>query len=71
MHVTVPLPLQGDVWISMELLDASMDKISKRVFTVLNQTIPEEILGKMSVAVIKALHYLKTELEIIHRGRVW
>lgn len=57
----------GDVWISMELLDASMDKIAKRVYTALHQTIPEEILGKMSVAVIKALHYLKTELRIIHR----
>ena len=51
----------------MELLDASMDKISKRV-SALGQTIPENIIGKMTVAVIKALHYLKTELRIIHRG---
>ncbi|XP_064406210.1 dual specificity mitogen-activated protein kinase kinase 6-like [Halichondria panicea] len=56
----------GDVWICMELLDASMDKISKRV-DVLKQSIPEEIIGKMTVAVIKALHYLKEELLIIHR----
>lgn len=61
-----PYP-QGDVWICMELLDASMDKISKRV-TTLGQSIPEEILGKMTVAVIKALYYLKDELKIIHRG---
>ncbi len=60
-------PPQGDVWICMELLDASMDKISKRV-DVLKQSIPEEIIGKMTVAVIKALHYLKEELLIIHRG---
>ena len=52
----------------MELLDSSMDKIAKRVFNDLHQTIPEGILGKMSVAVIKALHYLKSELSIIHRG---
>ncbi len=51
----------------MELLDASMDKISKRV-SILGQTIPEDIIGKMTVAVINALHYLKEELLIIHRG---
>ncbi len=66
VHIA-PSTSQGDVWICMELLDASMDKISKRV-DVLKQTIPEEIIGKMTVAVIKALHYLKEELLIIHRG---
>lgn len=60
---------QGDVWICMELLDSSMDKISKRVYNELSLKIPEGILGKMTVAVIKALHYLKTKLEIIHRGQ--
>lgn len=35
----------------MELLDSSMDKISEKVYTQLNQTIPEEILGVMTVAV--------------------
>lgn len=66
---SLPACLQGDVWICMELLDASMDKISKRVAT-LGQTIPEDILGKMSVAVINALHYLKEDLHIIHRGKL-
>jgi len=45
------LHLQGDVWICMELLDSSMDKISERVYHQLHSAIPEKILGKMSVAV--------------------
>lgn len=45
------LHLQGDVWICMELLDSSMDKISERVYNQLHSAIPEKILGKMSVAV--------------------
>jgi len=57
----------GDVWICMELLDSSMDKISERVYNQLHSAIPEMILGKMSVAVIRALSYLKKELKIIHR----
>lgn len=57
----------GDVWICMELLEASMDKLAEGVFKALNQSIPEEILGKMTVSVIRALEYLKVELKIIHR----
>lgn len=43
--------VQGDVWICMELLDSSMDKISDRVYQQIKSTIPEEILGKMTVSV--------------------
>ena len=46
-----PPPPQGDVWICMELLDSSMDKIADKVYNQLHQTIPEPILGKMTVAV--------------------
>ena len=35
----------------MELLDSSMDKIADKVYNQLKSTIPESILGKMSVAV--------------------
>ena len=35
----------------MQLLDSSMDKITERVYHQLHSTIPEEILGKMAVAV--------------------
>lgn len=58
---------EGDVWICMELLDSSMDKISDRVYHQLKSTIPEDILGKMTVSVIRALNYLKTDMKIIHR----
>ena len=43
--------VQGDVWICMELMDSSMDKISEKVYNQLKTRIPENILGKMSVAV--------------------
>ena len=29
---------------------------------------PEEVIGKIVVTVVKALHYLKTEFAVIHRG---
>ena len=51
MYNACPSLLQGDVWICMELMDSSMDKISERVYNQLKKRIPEEILGKMSVAV--------------------
>lgn len=35
----------------MELMDSSMDKISEKVYNKLQRRIPEEILGKMTVAV--------------------
>ena len=55
----------------MELLDTSMANVSDIVYNKLNQRIPENILGKMTVAVIKALHFLQKELKIIHRGIVY
>lgn len=35
----------------MELLDSSMDKVANRVYHVLKTTIPESILGKMTISV--------------------
>lgn len=57
----------GHVWICMELLDSSMGQVSDIVYKKLKQVIPEDVLGKMTVAVIKALHFLQKELQIIHR----
>ena len=37
----------------MELMDASMEHIFKRVYKELKQSIPEEIIGKVVVAVSK------------------
>lgn len=57
---------EGDVWICMELMDTSLDKFGERV-QKLGRKIPEDILGKIAFAVVNALHYLKTELNVMHR----
>jgi len=49
----------------MELLDSSMGKIADRVYNELHSTIPEEILGKMSVAV-SVNRIFKDGIVIIH-----
>lgn len=43
--------LQGDCWICMELMSISLDKFYKFVHGHLHQSIPEDILGKITVAV--------------------
>lgn len=58
---------EGDCWICMELMDTSLDKFYKFIHEKLNRRIPEPILGKITVATVKALNYLKEELKIIHR----
>lgn len=61
------LSTQGDCWICMELMDTSLDKFYKFIYERLNERIPECILGKITVATVKALNYLKEKLMIIHR----
>ncbi|XP_013781038.1 dual specificity mitogen-activated protein kinase kinase 4-like isoform X1 [Limulus polyphemus] len=58
---------EGDCWICMELMDSSVDKFYKFVYEKMNETIPECILGKITVVTVKALNYLKDQLNIIHR----
>lgn len=58
---------EGDAWICMELMRTSFDQCYKHIYGVLMETIPEDILGMTSLAVVKALDYLKTMLNIIHR----
>ncbi|XP_050734915.1 dual specificity mitogen-activated protein kinase kinase hemipterous-like isoform X3 [Eriocheir sinensis] len=53
----------SDVWICMELMATCLDKLTKRY----KQPIPEPILGKISVATLKALNYLKETHGVIHR----
>lgn len=57
---------EGDVWICMELMDMSLDKFVERVYK-LNKKIAEPILGKIAFSVVSALHYLKAELNVMHR----
>ncbi|KAK2727902.1 hypothetical protein QYM36_008397 [Artemia franciscana] len=58
---------EGDCWICMELMDSSFDKFYRFVYERLKERIPEVVLGKIALATVKALHYLKEHLEIIHR----
>jgi len=54
---------ESDVWICMELMATCFDKLLKR----LRKPIPEDILGKVTYATVKALHYLKETHGVIHR----
>ncbi|XP_061383011.1 dual specificity mitogen-activated protein kinase kinase 7-like isoform X3 [Danaus plexippus] len=53
----------ADVWICMELMASCFDKLLKR----LGAPIPETILGKVTVATVNALSYLKDTHGVIHR----
>lgn len=62
---------EGDLWIFMEILDASLDRFYKLAFQPTEgsdeqKSIPEEVLGKIAASVIQALHYLHS-IKIIHR----
>ncbi|XP_038234462.1 dual specificity mitogen-activated protein kinase kinase 7 isoform X3 [Dermochelys coriacea] len=52
-----------DVFIAMELMGTCAEKLKKRI----QGPIPERILGKMTVAIVKALYYLKEKHGVIHR----
>lgn len=47
-------------------MDTSLDKFYMKVYKH-NRRIPEDILGKIAVAVVSALHYLYSQLKVIHR----
>lgn len=52
MFLTPPSSVfQGDCWICMELMATSLDKFYKFVYCSLDEVIPEEILGKITLAV--------------------
>lgn len=52
-----------DVWICMELMEMCFDKLLK----LSKKPVPEKILGKVTVATVKALSYLKEKHGVIHR----
>jgi len=56
---------EGDCWICMELMSASLDNLYKHVYQ--NDRIPEVVLGQVALSTLNALHYLKETLNIIHR----
>lgn len=57
----------ADCLICMELMDTSLEKFYKFVYGVKNEEIPEKILGKVVVATVSALDYLREKHSIIHR----
>ncbi|XP_070188085.1 dual specificity mitogen-activated protein kinase kinase 6-like isoform X2 [Littorina saxatilis] len=57
---------EGDVMICMEVMEASLDQLNKKL-KAKGETIPEDVLAYMALSVVKALHYLHTELKVIHR----
>ncbi|ESO05287.1 hypothetical protein HELRODRAFT_191434 [Helobdella robusta] len=52
----------SDVWICMEIMATCLDKLMKKL-----GAIPEKILGKVTVATLNALNYLKESHGVIHR----
>lgn len=58
---------EGVAWMCMELMDLSLDKLYMIAHDILQEEIPEQILGAVAVATIRALEHLKTTHHIIHR----
>ena len=56
------LVAKDNVWLYMELMDTCLDKIIHNY-----GPLPEAILGKVVVATLNALHYLKSVHDVIHR----
>ncbi|XP_058802701.1 dual specificity mitogen-activated protein kinase kinase 7-like isoform X2 [Phymastichus coffea] len=54
---------ESDVWICMELMVTCLDKLLKKS----KQAIPEDFLGKVTLATVRALSYLKEKHGVIHR----
>ncbi|XP_076458081.1 dual specificity mitogen-activated protein kinase kinase 6-like [Babylonia areolata] len=57
---------EGDVMIIMEVMEASLDHLKKKL-KASGEFIPENILAKIALSVVQALHYLHSELRVIHR----
>ncbi|XP_019851593.1 PREDICTED: dual specificity mitogen-activated protein kinase kinase 7-like isoform X2 [Amphimedon queenslandica] len=55
--------VKNEVWVFMELMATCLDRLLKR----LKGPIPERIIGKMCVSIVKALDYLKRAHKVIHR----
>ena len=60
------LKCEGEVLICMELMKYSMDKITEAVMAIPSK-IPEKQLKHISYSIVQGLHYVKTELNVIHR----
>lgn len=66
VHCYGAMFLEGNLWICMEVMEASLDQLYPQVFTS-GRSMPEPVLGKIAFSVLSALHYLQTQLSVIHR----
>ncbi|ESP03197.1 hypothetical protein LOTGIDRAFT_199455 [Lottia gigantea] len=66
VHFYGALFREGDVWICMEVMETSLDKLYKAIIKD-GDKIPETVLRNIALSVVKALHYLHSELQVIHR----
>jgi len=57
---------EGEVWICMEVMETSLDKFYAKA-AAHGRTLTETILGRIAFSVVSALHYLHTELRVMHR----
>ncbi|KZR97373.1 Licorne [Daphnia magna] len=57
---------EGDVWICMECMDTSLDKFYLKAYEH-GRSLEEDVLGEIAFAVVSALHYLHSQLKVIHR----
>jgi mitogen-activated protein kinase kinase 7 len=56
--------VQTEVWVFMELMATCLDRLLKKI----RGPFPESIVCKMTVSIVKALDYLKSKHQVIHRG---
>jgi len=56
---------EGDCWICMELMDSSLDQFYKFVFRQMKQTLPENIIGKIALAVSIAVYFFKLKTRLL------
>ncbi|XP_020632934.1 dual specificity mitogen-activated protein kinase kinase 6-like [Orbicella faveolata] len=67
VHFYGALFREGDVWICMELMKASLDKLYRKVYGTSGRRVPEEVLREIAIAMVHALNYLHSKLKVIHR----
>ncbi|XP_038066025.1 dual specificity mitogen-activated protein kinase kinase 6-like [Patiria miniata] len=57
---------EGDVLICMEVMDTCLGKFQTKIKSM-DVLIPEDILSRIAFSIVSALHYLQTELKVMHR----
>ncbi|XP_064601595.1 dual specificity mitogen-activated protein kinase kinase 6-like [Liolophura sinensis] len=58
---------EGVVWLCMEVMDTSLAHLCDIVYKETKSSIPENVLGKIAISVVKGLHYLNSTMKIPHR----